>query len=75
PVLAGATVGGLARRVPQASMHPEMRQAPGGPGPADSPFPASTRSPAELRAMLSKFQAGQARARAELPDGDNEGRR
>jgi hypothetical protein len=55
----------LARRVPQASLDPRMRN-----GRTDVPArPASTgrggRSPEELRARLSQFQAAQARARQE----------
>jgi hypothetical protein len=86
-----ATAGGLTRRVPRASLQPELRhEATNGNGyngnghgvngngngharPAGatgaarpSPFASTTRTPAELRSMLSKFQAGQARARSEV---------
>ena len=61
---------GLPRRVRQSSLAPQLRNAP----PADT-APAATptsRSPEELRAMMSSFQAGMNRGRRdadESPDG------
>jgi hypothetical protein len=66
----GAVFGGtpLTRRVPQASLDPRMRTV-------RQPSPSSStgsglggRSPEQLRAQLSTFQAAQARARRETSD-------
>jgi signal transduction histidine kinase len=56
--------GGLRRRVPQASLNPNMRQ------PADRPaVVVDRRSREEVRAMLSRFQAGQTKGRQDATEG------
>ena len=57
------TTTGLPRRVPQASLAPELLATPAT-RPAEPPSPA--RSPEEVRTMLSRFQAAQQRGRAEV---------
>ena len=67
-------VGGLPRRVPQASIDANLRDAdqatepPPAPAPASSPAatPPVGRSREEVRAMLSSFQASQQRSRSEV---------
>jgi hypothetical protein len=57
---------GLPRRIRQSSLAPQLRDAP----PADAvaaPSP-STRSPEELRAMMSSFQAGMNRGRRDADE-------
>lgn len=65
------TPDGLPRRVRQTSLAPQLRDTPS--GSADIPSPSSsTRSPEELREMMTSFQAGMARGRMEaeaVPDG------
>jgi len=57
----------LPRRVPQASLDPRMREAPRPVGAAQQTTVSGSRiggrSPEELRARLSQFQAAQAKAR------------
>src|SRR5262249_50985366 len=58
---------GLPRRVRQRSLAPQLRDAP----PADDAAvagPSTTRSPEELRAMMSSFQAGMNRGRRDADD-------
>lgn len=58
--------GGLPRRVPQASLHPQILSGTG-PAPVVPAVPdgARRRSPDEIRSALSRFQAGQQRGREE----------
>jgi signal transduction histidine kinase len=57
---AATAPGGLRRRVPQANLNPNIRQA------AERPAVVTDRrSREEVRAMLSRFQAGQTRGRQE----------
>jgi hypothetical protein len=54
---------GLPRRIRQRSLAPQLREQP---GPTEPATPAEdARSPEELRAMMSSFQAGTTRAREE----------
>jgi signal transduction histidine kinase len=57
---------GLPKRVRQTNLAPELRD----PAPADenATQPSGSRSPEELRAMMSSFQAGMARGRREADD-------
>ncbi|WP_344914880.1 nitrate- and nitrite sensing domain-containing protein [Streptosporangium oxazolinicum] len=57
--------GGLPRRVRQANLAPQLRQEaePAGPGPRAEP--SEERSPDEVRALFSAFQAGARRGREE----------
>ena len=62
---------GLPRRVRQTNIAPQLRDeslAAAGEGPA---FVASSRSPDELRAMMTSFQAGTTRGRRDA-DADGE---
>ncbi|MEU4832396.1 nitrate- and nitrite sensing domain-containing protein [Streptosporangium sp. NPDC023615] len=64
--------GGLPRRVRQANLAPQLRQegeaAPAAPAPAPKAEPCEERSPDEIRAMFSAFQAGARRGREEQND-------
>jgi hypothetical protein len=60
---------GLPRRVRQSSMAPQLRDEP--PRIDDSTSSGSTRTPEELRAMMTSFQTGMTRGRREA-DGDRD---
>jgi signal transduction histidine kinase len=69
PTVPAPAPGGLPRRVPQASLSPQLREAvqrpastPGAPAPGAAP----RRSADEVRSKLSSFQSGQQRGRHEL---------
>ncbi|HLT10379.1 MAG TPA: nitrate- and nitrite sensing domain-containing protein [Micromonosporaceae bacterium] len=58
---ATATPDGLPRRIRQTNMAPQLRD----PAPEPSTTPPPSRSPEEMRAMMSAFQAGTTRGRLE----------
>jgi hypothetical protein len=78
PVSSGSD--GLPRRVRQTNIAPQLRDDPATSGDGDATQGAGTRSPEELRAMMTSFQAGTARGRIDaevdddstdhLPEGD-----
>jgi signal transduction histidine kinase len=77
PVSSGSD--GLPRRVRQTNIAPQLRDDPATPGGGDATQGAGTRSPEELRAMMTSFQAGTVRGRIDaevddstdhLPEGD-----
>lgn len=74
PSSAGAD--GLPRRIRQSSLAPQLRDAPGADGTSGAEIAtqrSGSRSPEELRAMMTSFQAGMARGRrdAENEDGSD----
>ncbi len=64
----GATLGGLARRVPGAQ-RPDARLANRAPEP--DPEPAARTTPEDVYSFLSNFQSGVARGRADAADTDD----
>jgi signal transduction histidine kinase len=67
---ASAGPDGLPRRVRQSSLAPQLRDTPPENTVSDN---ASTRSPEQLRAMMSAFQSGMNRGRRDAEDGDGDG--
>jgi hypothetical protein len=55
------TKAGLPRRIPQANLTPEMLSSP---EPAEPPPPSGTRTPTEVRTMLSSYRSGLERGRS-----------
>jgi HAMP domain-containing protein len=55
------TKAGLPRRIPQANLMPEMLSSP---EPAEPPPPSGTRTPTEVRTMLSSYRSGLERGRS-----------
>jgi hypothetical protein len=66
---ASAGPDGLPRRVRQSSLAPQLRDTPPENTVSDN---ASTRSPEQLRAMMSAFQSGMNRGRQDAEDSDGE---
>jgi hypothetical protein len=64
PAPPAAAEAALPRRVPQSSLNPQMRE----PQPQGRVAVADARSREEVRAMLSRFQAGQAKGRTEAAE-------
>jgi hypothetical protein len=67
---ASAGPDGLPRRVRQSSLAPQLRDTPPENTVSDN---ASTRSPEQLRAMMSAFQSGMNRGRQDADDSYGEG--
>jgi hypothetical protein len=55
------TKAGLPRRIPRANLAPEMLS---GGQPAEPPTPTGTRTPTEVRTMLSSYRSGLERGRS-----------
>jgi hypothetical protein len=68
-----ATTDGLPRRIRQTSLAPQLRDDPPPAIIEDATQASASRSPEELRAMMSSFQAGTNRARSEVDTTEDDG--
>ena len=68
PAVAGTTPDGLPRRVRQASLARELRATT--PGPADENTVSKTRTPEQIRAMMTAFQQASKRGRSDAQAGE-----
>jgi len=66
--VAGTTPDGLPRRVRQASLARELRATT--PGPADENTVSKTRTPEQIRAMMTAFQQASKRGRSDAQAGE-----
>lgn len=72
PPTAGLTRSGLPRRVPGASLAPGIGSTPPPGGTEEQPETGYSRSPDEVRSMLSSFRSGLERGRHEAATGKDE---